>query len=93
MLYGCGDFVSDYEGIRGHERYRPEVGAMVFPTLDARTGALLRLTLTPTRVRRFRVERAARRDARWLAATLDRESRALGARIELGPEGTLALAR
>lgn len=25
ILYGCGDFVNDYEGISGHERYRDDL--------------------------------------------------------------------
>lgn len=24
VLYGCGDFVNDYEGISGHEEYDPD---------------------------------------------------------------------
>jgi poly-gamma-glutamate capsule biosynthesis protein CapA/YwtB (metallophosphatase superfamily) len=90
ILYGCGDFINDYEGIGGYESFRAGLGAMYFATLDAASGALKRLALVPTRVQRFRVGRAAADDARWLAATLDRESRRLGAGVEPG-DGELLL--
>ena len=92
ILYGCGDFINDYEGIGGYESYRGELGLMYFPTLDARDGALRRLTMIPTQVRHFRVNRARPDDARWIAATLDRESRALGTRVERASDGELRLA-
>ena len=78
ILYGCGDFLNDYEGIGGHEEYRGELGLMYFPTLDLATGGLRALALVPTRIRRFRVERANRHDRAWLLAMLRRECRPLG---------------
>jgi poly-gamma-glutamate synthesis protein (capsule biosynthesis protein) len=73
ILYGCGDFLNDYEGIGGHERYRGDLPLMYFATLDT-TGRLAGLRLVPLRIRRFRLERAARADAAWLKAMLERES-------------------
>jgi poly-gamma-glutamate capsule biosynthesis protein CapA/YwtB (metallophosphatase superfamily) len=66
ILYGCGDFLNDYEGIEGHEAYRSELGLMYFPTLDAATGRLHKLEMVPTRIRNFRVNRAGREDREWL---------------------------
>jgi poly-gamma-glutamate synthesis protein (capsule biosynthesis protein) len=82
ILYGCGDFINDYEGIGGHEEFRADVGLMYFPTIDAASGELARLTLAPTRVRRFRVGRAGADDAKWIATTLDRECRRYGIRVD-----------
>jgi poly-gamma-glutamate synthesis protein (capsule biosynthesis protein) len=90
ILYGCGDFLNDYEGIGGKERFRAELTLMYFPAID-RSGDLIRLDMTPMRVRRFRLQRASGEEASWLAATLDRESRKLGARVEPGAEGGLTL--
>ena len=53
ILYGCGDFLNDYEGITGHEPFRGDLSLMYFPTLDAATGRLLRFELVPTQVRGF----------------------------------------
>jgi poly-gamma-glutamate capsule biosynthesis protein CapA/YwtB (metallophosphatase superfamily) len=82
ILYGCGDFLNDYEGIGGHAAFRPELCLMVFPTLDAASGRLQRLALVPMRVRRFRLQHAAEEEARWLQRTLERESRAFGTRVD-----------
>ena len=38
VLYGCGDFITDYEGITGHEPFRDDLVVMYFPDLDPATG-------------------------------------------------------
>lgn len=64
ILYGCGDLINDYEGIGGHESYRPELAVLYFFTPGAA------LELVPFRVRRFRLERAGEDDIAWLAQKL-----------------------
>jgi poly-gamma-glutamate capsule biosynthesis protein CapA/YwtB (metallophosphatase superfamily) len=92
ILYGCGDFLTDYEGIRGYEEFRGGLGVMYLPELETRTGRLVSFRLVPTRVRRFRVERAPSEDASWLLDVLNREGRELGGtRVELQGDGTFAL--
>lgn len=91
ILYGCGDLLNDYEGIGGYERYCPGLGLMYFPELNAVTGELVQLTMTPTCVRRLRVNRGDRADARWLCATLSRECAPFGTTLQLLPDNTLAL--
>jgi poly-gamma-glutamate synthesis protein (capsule biosynthesis protein) len=91
ILYGCGDFINDYEGIAGHEAFRPELGLMYLPEFDSMTGQLTRLQLVATRIRRLRVERAATEDASWLQERLNREARAFGTRIEAQPGGRYQL--
>jgi poly-gamma-glutamate capsule biosynthesis protein CapA/YwtB (metallophosphatase superfamily) len=91
VLYGCGDFLDDYEGISGYERYRDDLVLMYFPSLDAATGRLLRLEMTPLQIRRLRLNRISEPDARWMRDTLDRISSPFGVRVELTPERTLAL--
>jgi poly-gamma-glutamate capsule biosynthesis protein CapA/YwtB (metallophosphatase superfamily) len=82
ILYGCGDFLNDYEGIRGHQSYRPDLALMYWPTFNAASGRLARFALTPTQIRRFRVNRAPAEGARWLADTLNREGRQFNTRVE-----------
>jgi poly-gamma-glutamate synthesis protein (capsule biosynthesis protein) len=91
ILYGCGDFINDYEGISGYEVFRSELVLGYFLTLDPTSGRLLRLEMTPFRTRRFRLERLARADAEWMRSTLDREGRKLGTRVELSSDGSLRL--
>ena len=91
VLYGCGDFLNDYEGIGGYELFRSELTLMYFATVDYTSGRLLRLDLTPMRVHRFRLERARDGDARWLEAMLNREGRELGTRVQRKPDNALTL--
>jgi poly-gamma-glutamate synthesis protein (capsule biosynthesis protein) len=93
ILYGCGDFINDYEGISGHEEFRGELGLMYLPELEAGTGRLLRLELVATRMKRFRVQRASTAEARWLCAVLDREGARFGTRALLEAEGRIELQR
>ena len=39
ILYGCGDLVNDYEGIEGHESFRPDLALMYFPRFELPGGA------------------------------------------------------
>ena len=88
ILYGCGDFLNDYEGIGGHQEYRSELTLMYLPTLRP-SGELEELEMVPFRIRRFRLERAFPEEGEWLARTLDRESRRHGAPVELDASGRL----
>jgi poly-gamma-glutamate synthesis protein (capsule biosynthesis protein) len=91
ILYGCGDFLNDYEGIGGYESYRADLALMYFPRLHAATGALKRLAMTPVRIRNFRVGRAPEEGELWLRNMLDREGRRFGTRVEREADGTLLL--
>lgn len=90
ILYGCGDFLDDYEGIQGYEVFRGDLVLMYFPELGP-SGALGRLRMVPLQIRKLRLVRASSVDARWLAATLDGVSRPFGASVALGADGSLAL--
>jgi poly-gamma-glutamate capsule biosynthesis protein CapA/YwtB (metallophosphatase superfamily) len=90
ILYGCGDFLNDYEGIPGYEQFRHDLVLMYFPTFDARTGRLLRLEMAPLQIRKFRLQRTSSADREWLHDTLDRECRRFGHQAILRDE-TLAL--
>ena len=91
ILYGCGDFLNDYEGIEGHEAFRGELGLMYFPTLGASTGRLLALELVPTRIRHFRVNRAGGEDRAWLLDRLRRECKVFGCEVEPGAKGAFVV--
>jgi len=91
ILYGCGDFINDYEGIGGHEGFRDDLALMYFPRLSRATGQLIDLQMTPLRIYRFRLQRASRRDARLLRDTLNRYSGPFGCQVELNEENRLYL--
>ncbi|SRR5579883_2071061 len=75
ILYGCGDFLNDYEGIAGYEEFRSHLVLAYFLTLDSGSGHLLRLEMAPFELKRFRLQQAAAADAAWLSDMLTREGR------------------
>jgi poly-gamma-glutamate synthesis protein (capsule biosynthesis protein) len=91
ILYGCGDFFNDYEGISGYEEFRGDLALMYFPTVDPASGRLVALRMTPTRTQRFRVLRSSRTDAEWLRDLLTREGRQFGTRVSLDQGSRLSL--
>ncbi len=91
ILYGCGDFVNDYEGISGREEYRGDLPIMYLPEIDRATGNLATLGLVPLHMRRFRLNRASARDVDWVRSTLDRESRRFGTKVTQDPSKPLSL--
>jgi poly-gamma-glutamate capsule biosynthesis protein CapA/YwtB (metallophosphatase superfamily) len=91
VLYGCGDFLNDYEGISGYEVFRSDLRLMYLPAIDPRRGQLVEARLVPMRVARFRLNRGAEADAEWLCDLLNRLGVPLGTRGELAPDHTLTL--
>ncbi len=90
ILYGCGDFLNDYEGIRGYERYRDDLALMYFADLDPKSGSLCALSLVPLQIRKLRLTIPSQSDVEWIEQTLDRESGPFRTRITLASEGRLA---
>ena len=84
ILYGCGDFITDYEGIpkrpeRAH--YASELGMAVHARLACDSGRLIALQILPTRLRRLQVCRAGAKDAARLAAILNTQGDKLGTQV------------
>ena len=88
VLYGCGDFLNDYEGIRGYEQFRSDLALMYFASVDPSTGALVRLQMTPMQTRHLRANRASRADVLWLRDVLNREGKRFGTWVELDQDDT-----
>jgi poly-gamma-glutamate synthesis protein (capsule biosynthesis protein) len=78
ILYGCGDFLTDYEGISGYEQFRGDLTLMYLIEVDPREGRLLKSRMIPMRLRRFRLNRASAEDSLWLCDLLNR----LGAKFD-----------
>jgi len=89
ILYGCGDFLNDYEGIDGYEHYRSDLGLMYFASVDPSSGKLLQLEMTPTQIKYLKLNRASRGDAPWLANILNREGKKFGTRVKLNDDNRL----
>ena len=80
ILYGCGDFLTDYEGISGYEMFRGDLALMYLIEIDSHNGELITARLAPMRMRRFRLERASGAHAEWLCNLLNE----LGAQFSTG---------
>ena len=91
VLYGCGDFINDYEGISGYEDFRADLAVMYLPRLDGVTGELRLLEMRPMQIRRFRLNRPSSEDAMWLHQVLARESAKLGTAIALRADDSFVI--
>lgn len=92
ILYGCGDFINDYEGIAGYEQFRDDLVLMYFPTVSADSGELVALGMVPMQVRTFRLNAVEASDARWLRDLLVRISAPFDTRVDLTDAGVLTAA-
>ncbi|MEY2606731.1 MAG: hypothetical protein QOH31_4553 [Verrucomicrobiota bacterium] len=91
VLYGCGDFLNDYEGISGYEVFRSDLTLMYLPAIDPRRDQLVETQLVPMRIARFRPNRGAEADAKWFCGLLNQLGAPLGTRCELASNQTLTL--
>ncbi|MDB6108741.1 MAG: hypothetical protein JWR69_491, partial [Pedosphaera sp.] len=91
ILYGCGDFLSDYEGISGYEMYRGDLGLMYLVQAEPRRGRLAAARLIPMQVRRFRLNRAPTTDAQLLRSLLNRLGASFGTQVQLDDDDSLNL--
>ena len=92
ILYGCGDFLTDYEGINGYEAFRGDLALMYFVEVDSDTGELISLRMVPMQMRRFRLERASASDAKWLCNLLNDLGNRFGTTSRLEEDNALTLA-
>jgi poly-gamma-glutamate capsule biosynthesis protein CapA/YwtB (metallophosphatase superfamily) len=87
ILYGCGDFINDYEGIGGHEAWRGDLAPAYCIELDGRHLQSLRVELFKSE--RLRLRRASAADLGWWRATLNRECARFTTGYTLGSDGVL----
>ena len=91
IIYGCGDFLNDYEGISGHKSYRDDLGLMYFVKSDPTNGHLISLQMVPTQIRKFQITKPDKRDCNWLRLVLNREGKRYDTKVEWLNDNTLAL--
>jgi poly-gamma-glutamate capsule biosynthesis protein CapA/YwtB (metallophosphatase superfamily) len=88
ILYGCGDFINDYEGIKGYEEFRDDLVLMYFADVLP-AGTLWTLEIVPLQIRNFHLVCPSEQDTHWIQQVLDRESRKFGTSVTLNPNGQL----
>ena len=91
ILYGCGDFLDDYEGISGYEEFRDDLRLLYLVRVDPRQGRLAEARLVPMQARRFRLNRASQADASWLCDLLNRLVAPFGTQVQLEGDNSMTL--
>jgi poly-gamma-glutamate synthesis protein (capsule biosynthesis protein) len=91
IVYGCGDFLNDYEGISGYEEYRDDLVLMYLVTMQPWSGKLVRFEMVPFQIKRFKLNHVSREDAQWLRNTLNRECARFGGHVALSETDRLTL--
>lgn len=70
ILYGSGDFINDYEGIRGYGEFRGDLVLMYLLCIDMATGEVVDVRMLPFRIKQFRLQRTSLPESIWLGETL-----------------------
>lgn len=105
IIYGAGDFINDYEGIkgnkkfkinfrmlkklrkllklRGNRKFRVDLTLMYFVSVDASTGILKNLKITPMQIKKFRLNYTSRKEAEWLKDKMNKEYKKFNLELEL----------
>ncbi|GMQ87683.1 MAG: CapA family protein [Gammaproteobacteria bacterium] len=91
ILYGCGDFLNDYEGISGYESYRDDLTLMYFVSVEPTSGRVVSLEMVPMQIKRFRLNRASRQDVEWMRDVLVREGKKRGTGVGMKNGNKLVL--
>jgi poly-gamma-glutamate capsule biosynthesis protein CapA/YwtB (metallophosphatase superfamily) len=94
VLYGCGDCINDYEGIRDNgalEAFRHDLVLLYLPTIDPGSGELLELRMEPMRIRNMRLNRTSSEEVAWLRDTVHRVSAEFDTAVGQRADGGLVL--
>jgi poly-gamma-glutamate capsule biosynthesis protein CapA/YwtB (metallophosphatase superfamily) len=91
ILFGCGDFLNDYEGIQGYEDYRGDLALMYFADIETAGRNLAAVEIVPFQINQFRLVRPSPPDIDWIWQTLNRESRRFGTGVVLSSPGRFVL--
>jgi poly-gamma-glutamate capsule biosynthesis protein CapA/YwtB (metallophosphatase superfamily) len=93
ILYGCGDFIDDYEGIGGYEKYREDIRLVYFASVEPDTGRLVRLRMVPMQALQMRLCHASSEDTEQVRILLNGISHRFGSQVQLIGGGVLELVR
>lgn len=91
ILYGCGDFINDYEGISGHENYRDDLAIAYIVSINSYSGACISLTMKIYQIKHFCLNSASVFDVTWLKNVLNREGKILGTQVDILKKSSLIL--
>ncbi|MGZ4964030.1 MAG: CapA family protein, partial [Limisphaerales bacterium] len=90
ILYGCGDLLTDYEGIQGYEPFRGDLAFLYLPELDPGNGQLRSLQLIPVQTRRFQLHHTSPEDSNYLQSLMNDLCAGFAPKFELTCDNHLA---
>lgn len=91
ILYGCGDFVNDYEGIRDYEDHGDDLALMYFVDIDVGSKNIAALEIVPLQIKRFSLSRPSKNRIDRVQQILNKESSKFGIRVNRVGEWRLVL--
>jgi poly-gamma-glutamate capsule biosynthesis protein CapA/YwtB (metallophosphatase superfamily) len=91
VIYGCGDFIDDYEGIAGYEDFRDDLRLLFLVSVVQDTGTLDAVRMVPMQARKMRLRHASTGDGEWLRRVLETISMRFGCRVSRVPDGALVI--
>jgi poly-gamma-glutamate capsule biosynthesis protein CapA/YwtB (metallophosphatase superfamily) len=91
LLAGCGELISDIEGLAHYGKWRPDLVVLYLVGIEG--GAVRDFKMLPMRMRRIRLERPSPDEVRWLCERATHHSAALGTGWGLARDGTIRLTR
>ncbi len=91
VLYGCGDFINDYEGISGYEQFRDDLRPLYLAEMHPGTGSLRTLRIALLKAQALRLQRASPDDVAWFASMLRSASAGFGTALEVDPTGLMVV--
>lgn len=71
VLYGCGDFINDYEGIDTQQIFRDDISMMFFITMNAKSKKLTDVTLVPLIKHQFSLKKLSEEDFWYLESNIN----------------------
>jgi len=90
ILYGCGDFINDYEGILGYEEFRAELTFLYLVVLNG-SGKFESCKMVPMHQMNFRLQQPSKDDISWLIRLYRTKNSIEGAQLVLCETGCLEI--
>eukprot|EP01084_Bolivina_argentea_P084661 153062_1 len=84
IFYGCGDFLSDYEGITGntqHDGFNHDLSFMYFVDLDVMSGNVDDIILKGSKLKKLQIHYARNKDLNWLKNTIKEQVAKFGVKL------------
>lgn len=93
ILYGCGDFLNDYEGIDGFEAFRGDLVLLYLLTVSSLDRDLRTIEMVPYQIRNFRLNHVDHADAEWVLRQMAKQCQAFSGKVERYHRNRLSLIR